>query len=78
MALVGVGWFREDRGTLFKHRLHQGGAMPNQRMLELCRKIADEKSPKRLIELTDELISLLAKEQDVIKTNIAKAMSKSA
>jgi hypothetical protein len=52
--------------------------MPDQRMLELCRKIADEESPKRLIELTDELIALLAKEQDVIKANIAKAISKSA
>lgn len=52
--------------------------MPDQRMFELCRQIADEKSPKKLIELTDELIALLAKDQDVIKANIAKAMSKSA
>jgi hypothetical protein len=52
--------------------------VPDQRMFELCRKIADEKNPQKLIELTDELIALLAKEQDAIKANIAKAISKSA
>jgi len=52
--------------------------MPDQRMFELCRKIAAEKSPQKLIELTDQLIALLAKEQDTIKANIAKAMRKSA
>jgi len=47
-------------------------------MLELCRRIAVEKNPQKLIELTDELIALLAKEQDAIKANIAKAIRRSA
>jgi hypothetical protein len=65
-------------GALANSYCIRGGAMPDQRMLDLCRKIADEKSPQRLVQLTDELIALLAKEQDVIKASIAKAMSKSA
>ncbi|MBV8053587.1 MAG: hypothetical protein JOZ80_20530 [Acidobacteriaceae bacterium] len=47
-------------------------------MTELCAKISVEKNPKKLIELTDDLISLLAKHQDAIKANISSRLSKVA
>jgi hypothetical protein len=44
--------------------------MPDQKMLELCRKISTEMNPEKMADLVNELINLLNEEQDVIKAKI--------
>lgn len=52
--------------------------MPEQKLLALCRRISVETDPKELTGAIDELIKLLAEEQDVIKAKISNMLSKSA
>lgn len=44
--------------------------MTDEQLRQLSAKIAAEKDPKKLAELTSELIRLLAEEQDTIKAKI--------
>lgn len=44
--------------------------MPDQKMLELCRRISTEMDPVKMAGLVDQLIKLLNEEQDVIKSKI--------
>jgi hypothetical protein len=44
--------------------------MPDRKLMELCRRIATEPNPAKLAVAIDELIKLLAEEQDTIKAKI--------
>ena len=51
--------------------------MPDQKMRELCVRISTEKDSKKLMELTENLIKLLAEQQETIKSRIKANIGKS-
>ncbi|HZP62624.1 MAG TPA: hypothetical protein VFB28_04340 [Terriglobales bacterium] len=50
--------------------------VPDQKFAELCREIAEQKDPKKLSSLCDQLLKLLHDEQDGIRTEIDQRLSR--
>ncbi len=44
--------------------------MPDKRFIQLCTAISNERNPEKMTALLEELVALLEKEQDAIRTNI--------
>jgi len=51
--------------------------MPDQKLFQLCRQISTQKDPQQLSALIDDLIKLLAEEQDTIRAKIRANVGRS-
>jgi hypothetical protein len=51
--------------------------MPDQKLLQLCREISTQKDSQQLALLIEDLIKLLAEEQDTIKAKIRANIDRS-
>ena len=49
--------------------------MPDQKLRALCAQITQERDPKTLTDLIDQLTELLRTEQDTIKAKIQRSLS---
>lgn len=52
-------------------------AMLDRKLYELCSRITTERDPKKLAAVINDLIKLLAEEQDAIKRKISSNLSQS-
>jgi hypothetical protein len=52
--------------------------MPDQKLMRLCESISKETDPAKMSALLDELIQLLAEEQDTIRAKITANLKKNS